>query len=102
MVQSCACIRIGSGRGFRHLYLPRLTLSHAYSFVSCFLFDRRGKVQEIENYLCPIIAKRVERGMDPENCDPESVSQCALRIFLLLIANVERYDHVAVAHCERG
>jgi len=37
-------------------------------------------VQEIENYLRPIIAKRVERGMDPENCDPESVSQCPLRI----------------------
>jgi len=37
-------------------------------------------VQEIEDYLRPIIIKRVERGMDPENCDPESVGHCPLRI----------------------
>jgi len=104
MAQGCACIRIGLGRRFWHFYLPYFSLSHTHSFVSRFLFDRRGKVQEIENYLLPIITKRLERGMDSEDFDLESVSQYILGTSFCheFTANVERYDHLAVVHCEQG
>jgi len=43
--------------------------------VSRTLFDTRGKAKDIEEYLRPIITKRLERDIDSDDFDPDSVIQ---------------------------
>lgn len=47
--------------------------------VSRMLFDTRGKAQDIEDYLRPIITKRMEKSLDLDDFDPDSVIQSPLR-----------------------
>ena len=43
------------------------------------LFDTRGKAQDIEEYLRPIITKRMEKSLDLDDFDPDSVIQSPLK-----------------------
>jgi hypothetical protein len=54
-----------------------LTEFPVVSFVNNALFDSEGKTREVEEYLRPILTKRLERGI--KDVDPDSVSFVEVR-----------------------